>query len=632
VPGSPGAGTVPSAPAGAACDSPWHDRRRPTCTTTACRARPHLRRAAAAARRGGAARHRSGAGGATAGPTPRATCGPGSLPETDLQGRIPPADVASGRAAQGYTCNAEQVGFSASSAGWRVERYGDCAYYNGEPGGAPLFLATDPTRAGTYVMDVSDPENPVETAFLRSPAMLTPHESMEVSQVRGLLVAVAGNLGTLPGVVDVYDIATDCRNPRLLSSANLGGVLGHEGGLSPDGRTYYVGSAGGGTLTAVDISDPRLPVPVAVTRVASHGLSLNADGTRLYDTVTSGPDAGMIVYDVSSIQAREPGAGFEVVSRLTWPEISIPQSTIPVTIGGRPYVIESDEFNSGGRIGASRIIDISDETAPRVVSNLRLEVHEPANAATVAGDTPALIGGPYSGHFCSVPTRVEPGIVACAMLRSGVRVFDITDPLAPREVAYFSPPAGQDCAPDGGLSSCLHTGSTVAFVPERSELWISGPGVGLPRRPPHQRRLRVGGRRAARRRPAAGCRPARRRRPAGCWAARSRPAHRGPEPAGHRCRGWRAPAGDGAAGRRRRPAARPPLSDVVRPTRRRVGRGTSLPSQPARSRAPAGGAGGGPAAIRSGFGTSVVPGSEVVHGCSSLGGAVSSTAGRGPAP
>lgn len=414
------------------------------------------------------------------GATPTAQCGPGSLPETGLQGRIPPEDVASGRAAQGYTCNAVEVGFFPSSAGWRVERYGDCAYYNGEPGGAPLFVATDPTRAGTYVMDVSDPTKPVETAFLRSPAMLTPHESMSLSQSRGLLVAVTGNLTTLPGVVDVYDVKTDCRNPRLLSSVNLGGILGHEGGLSPDGNTYYVGSTSGGTLTAVDISNPLLPVPIAVTNVNSHGLSVSADGNRLYDTVTSGPSAGMIIYDVSSIQAREADAGFAVISQLSWPEISIPQSTIPVTIGGKPYVIESDEFSSGVQIGASRIIDISDEKAPRVVSNLRLQVHEPENAETLADDTPALIGGPYSGHFCSVPQLVEPGIVACAMLRSGVRVFDITDPAAPREVAYFSPPAGQDCLNAGtGLRSCLHTGSTVAFVPERSEMWVSGQESGF---------------------------------------------------------------------------------------------------------------------------------------------------------
>jgi LPXTG-motif cell wall-anchored protein len=66
------------------------------------------------------------------------------------------------------------------------------------------------------------------------------------------------------------------------------------------------------------------------------------------------------------------------------------------------------------------------------------------------------------------------------MLRSGVRVFDIRDPLAPREVAYFSPPAEQACTAEGtGVSSCLHTGSTIAFVPERSEMWISGQQSGF---------------------------------------------------------------------------------------------------------------------------------------------------------
>lgn len=39
-----------------------------------------------------------------------------------------------------------------------------------------------------------------------------------------------------------------------------------------------------------------------------------------------------------------PGVGFEVLGKVSWPNISIPQSTIPVSIGGRPYVIENDEF------------------------------------------------------------------------------------------------------------------------------------------------------------------------------------------------------------------------------------------------------------------------------------------------
>lgn len=309
---------------------------------------------------------------------------------------------------------------------------------------------------------------------------------MDLHVERGILVAAVGNLTTLPGVLDVYDVETDCRAPRLLSSVNLGGLLGHEGSLSPDGLTYYVGSTGGNTLTAVDLTDPRLPKAIAVVNIASHGLSVSADGNTLYDTVTSGPEKGMVTFDVSAIQARRlpavltPGAGFVKLSSVSWDDISIPQSTIPVTIRGKSYVIESDEFSSGAAIGASRIFDVSDPRAPQQISQLRLQVHEPENAGKVAGDTKALIGGPYSGHFCSVPQLVEPGIVACSMLRSGVRVFDIRDPAKPEEIAYFSPPAPFDSLADGrGRCSCLHTGSTVAFVPERGEMWVSGQESGF---------------------------------------------------------------------------------------------------------------------------------------------------------
>lgn len=36
---------------------------------------------------------------------PEAKCGPGSRPETAIQGRVPLRDYESGRAAKGYTCN-----------------------------------------------------------------------------------------------------------------------------------------------------------------------------------------------------------------------------------------------------------------------------------------------------------------------------------------------------------------------------------------------------------------------------------------------------------------------------------------------------------------------------------------------
>src|SRR3954466_15133616 len=69
------------------------------------------------------------------GPTPKAQCGPGSKPETAEQGRVPKADVTSGRAAQGYTCNTELLSHFGRAGGFRVHRYVDaagheCAFYD----------------------------------------------------------------------------------------------------------------------------------------------------------------------------------------------------------------------------------------------------------------------------------------------------------------------------------------------------------------------------------------------------------------------------------------------------------------------------------------------------------------------
>ena len=419
------------------------------------------------------------------GPLPRAVCGPGSHPETGMQGRIPPADIANGRAAAGYDCNVQVVGRHISgNAGWKVARFGDCAYYNADPGGVPLGLLTA-TVPGTHVVDVSNPAKPVQTDFLRLPASASPHESMAIDKKRGLLVLTFTNLASSPAVLEIWDVKTDCRRPRLVSTWGTP-LLGHEGNLSADGLTYYAGSLYFQTLTAVDISDPTVPKLLAVANVQSHGMSTSPDGTRLYDTIRGDENAGLVIFDTTDIQKRVPGASFKQISRLGWPEKSTPQFAIPVTIKGKPYLIETDEFGGpsatgGGPIGAARIIDLANEKAPAVVSNLRLEVHQPEAQPKFAadGDVVPLLGSAYTGHYCSVPREVDPEILACSMLRSGLRIFDIRDPRKPREVAYYNPPAAQDLIDGSGGSARLHVGSNVEFVPERREIWVGVQDSGL---------------------------------------------------------------------------------------------------------------------------------------------------------
>ena len=413
-------------------------------------------------------------------PTPRASCGPGSRPETGIQGRVSPEDHASGRAAQGFTCNTELVGSythpnaTGTVGGFKVERYvdaagHDCAYYD-----TTLMFPTNALDAqgGVNVMDMSDPSNPTLAARLLTPAMDTPHESLVLSRERGLLAAVAGNLTTNVGQIDIYDISNDCRQPELRSSTPMG-FLGHESGLSADGLTFYSASPAGQTLVAVDISNPALPVPIWFGNYDSHGLSLSADGNRAY---VAGTGSGLIILDTTEIQARVPNPNVPVVARLQWKSMSIPQNAIPISIKGHPYLVEIDEFGAQSEVGAGRIIDIADERSPRVVSNLRLEVHQPESFPAQENDNGAQnpVQG-YAGHYCNVPTRVDPEIVVCSMIVSGLRVFDIRNPEQPREIAYFNAPVSPRSIPGIGIvpDPSNWAMSSPSFVPERGEIWYS---------------------------------------------------------------------------------------------------------------------------------------------------------------
>jgi hypothetical protein len=423
-------------------------------------------------------------------PTPRAKCGPGDWPETGIQGRVSREDHEKGLAARGFRCNAELVGSLTKEppnlgtvGGYKVQRYVDgsgheCAYYDTSL--LPPTNAPDLTM-GVRVVDMADPAHPKLATILTTPAMVSPHESLILNAKRGVLAAVAGNLSqaVLPGIVDLYDISENCLSPVLKSSTPTG-VYGHESGMAPDGNTFYSASFSTGTIVAVDITDLALPVPIWFGRYESHGLSLSDDGNRAYVAKDANSGTlGLTILDTTQVQNRTPDPQVPEVAFFTWGGISIPQNTVPITIKGHPYVLESDEFGAQVQTGGARLIDIADEAHPRVVSNMRLEVMQPENFDAQAGDpgvdTPFRFAQGYTGHFCNVPTRVDPPIVACGMAVSGLRIFDIRDPVHPKEVAYFNAPVKPRTFPEG--SNWAY--SQPVFVPERKEVWYTDAFTGF---------------------------------------------------------------------------------------------------------------------------------------------------------
>ena len=405
---------------------------------------------------------------AMGGSVPKAICGPNDRVETGLQGQTTLAERLSGDSELGYNCNLELVGQSQGEGSkWQMASFEDCAYY-GQDNNFNNPLTQHP---GVVVLDASDPRNPLVTEYLTSRAMQDPHESLKVNEKRKLLGATKGpGFGpTAPAdrQFAFYDVQSDCTQPKLLSEVDVPGHSGHAGDFAPDGMTYW--GTGGGGITAMDISDPSNPRLIGRFLHRTHDISISEDGTRAYLAQQGnfvpfgapGPN-GLVILDVSDIQFRRPNPQPRVISTLFWQDGGVAQQAFPVTYRGRPHLIFTDETGAGPATPASaakaeacrlglppfgfaRIIDISNETKPKIIARLMLEVHDPANCGRVLNDFVPDIADldfyGYSSHYCTVDKAENPKMLACAYLGAGLRVFDIRDPYHPREIAYYKPPA-----------------------------------------------------------------------------------------------------------------------------------------------------------------------------------------------
>ena len=424
----------------------------------------------------------------------KAQCGVEDHPETALQGQVPAALRASGF--HGFNCNLKLIGqVRGDGANWQSAEFKDrvhkCAYHG------TSYSTVNRTQLGVPVIDVTDADRPTVTGYLTTSSMLDPWESLKVNERRRLLGADQGNNGGLAGWggagIDIYDVSGDCRYPQLLASVDVGlpngttgvvprnAIVGHEGTWAPDGLTYYGGDLTNHQYYAVDTTiptNPKLiatwlpgvdvpPVPAGGIALITHGMSISDDGNRGYfvslatiptaaDLVNPSVQAvnGLLIYDTSDVQARKANPQVKLISKLFWKDGGSSQHTINVHIGGKPYVVFVDEGGPAGNGTAgpaaacaanlppypmARIIDVSDETRPRIVSRLALEVHNPANCSATLPDIVGQTAFTYGSHYCSVDNRQEATTLVCGYFNAGIRVFDIRKPRRPKEIAYFNP-------------------------------------------------------------------------------------------------------------------------------------------------------------------------------------------------
>ncbi len=415
----------------------------------------------------------AGAPSRAAAPTavPRASCDAQSLPERGLQGRVSLQDRQSGRSTKGYRCNLVLLGQAQGQGSSYISpSIGHCAY---------LPQAVLSRRPGVQVVDASDVRHPRVVQRLTSPAFRgDTWESLKVNENRQLLGGVLVGPIEGPAFFDLYDVK-DCAHPRLLNSISTtslsipANAVGHEGGFSPDGRTYWSTGGAPGVITAIDIADVHHPKVLfaGFMGVVNHGFSLSADGRQLYLSTVS--PHGVTVVDVSGIQDRVLTRLPRKTASVTFPDGGNGQHTIPVTWRGTPYLISVDEQGQGGvRVLALRTL--------ATVAQLRLEIQLPQHEAERTADgslSPSQVFH-YDAHYCAVDRPTDPTRLACGEFNSGVRVFDVRDPRRVREVAYFNPPAqvGKEAAlmgsghAQGGLS-----GGPGGVLADLTADWCSSP-------------------------------------------------------------------------------------------------------------------------------------------------------------
>jgi hypothetical protein len=171
-----------------------------------------------------------------------------------------------------------------------------------------------------------------------------------------------------------------------------------------------------------------------------HSLTVSPDGRRAYFAYLGG---GFLVADTSEFADGVADPHVELVTpvenRVFWTD---PGAHSAIKVPGRDYALVTDEVYGklGGVLadhgcpwGWVRMIDVADETAPRVAADYRLPANEPEVCADVPPDRENLSS--FSAHN---PTLTR-NLALITWHSAGLQAIDLSDPAAPRPAAQFVP-------------------------------------------------------------------------------------------------------------------------------------------------------------------------------------------------
>jgi hypothetical protein len=299
---------------------------------------------------------------------------------------------------------------------------------------------------GTSIVDVRDPTAPKLVNQIMAPPGIHSHKVQIVGDVL-LTNHEQYKSNASQGGLAVYDVSKTTE-PRQIAFLPMSGKGIHRMTWFEGPYAYVTGSEAGWTdqfLIVVDLSDPANPREVGrfwmpgMHAAGGERLSLPPGrASKLHHALVRGDraycgwwDQGLVILDIAD--KRRP----TLVSHLDFGADVSGATHSACPLPGRDVLVVTDECVHNDCEGIPkqvRLVDISDDTNPKLLSLFPV----PAEA-----DFCARGGrfGPHNVHEMRPGTLSDPNTVYLTYFNAGIRVLDVTDATAPREIAYFVPEA-----------------------------------------------------------------------------------------------------------------------------------------------------------------------------------------------
>jgi hypothetical protein len=356
---------------------------------------------------------------------------------------------------------------------------------------------------GWNIVEVTDPKNPRKVKWCEGPWISDVHDGQGTPKIQAadglLLVAFGGTMyvlhgtpkgNTLPfwGGLRIYDIKTDPENPQFLGEFECKGICGVHRSFYSGGRYAYLTANKEGyynlILRIIDLADPTHPVEVGswwsdkmyVANKSSSELptlgskeclnlpSFHAVVEKDDVVYAACPNYGMCLIDVKdktnpkligNLPINPPFGGGQAGAAC--------HSILP--LGDRPYMVITTEGERARYFANDNPPGLFQKIVKQPMNMIGIaEITDPGNPSLISvfpypevpegythGTNFNIVDGvriPFGPHnifdaFGQDCYEKRDDRVYCCYFNAGLRIYDVSDPFVPKEIAYFMHPDPQ---------------------------------------------------------------------------------------------------------------------------------------------------------------------------------------------